>query len=652
MPFQPYPIADVASGFVDAKEPWLLPADAFVRLDNASLYRNRIQKRPATELLAYLRDIVTAEGLGTIGASTLAFGNAPTLGPQVGITDPANGDLIGDGTRIPIVTDATNFKIYAPTYTWSLSGTAPVIAGTNIWRIDASPSAGLNYSYVDLDTGEWVIFRTSFWPTGAVTCDYSHRSNRPTTLIHEYVAVANGGLCASDTQKFYELNLTTGLFDIVGSWPSTLTSDQFVHVSSIEQSIGGNRRLVMVAGPNGPREWDGTSWTAITFDAGAGLRAVEAARMVFYIAGHVVYLRPTLSGAEKPQMAVWTSQSDYNNLPISHEAVASTDEAIQSAGMLKNDLFVFFDRSLWKLRYTGQPGNAAFEWLHVSGGQNQKGDSLGSSATLSTVMLPDRLLTMGAFGVTQTNGDSVSQALGGVIRLPDKIDLDNIERAYGVVYDQQGEAWFAFPSVQATDGQADTTLALNLATGAASFYEWPFRCFGLWRRTATAVQNWDDAFAGLTWDEVDVAPDAFGLEAGWPVMLGGDSYGGVYRIPALVGDASGEVAFDIETKRINPFMERSAYVEADLGWIDLFSQAVPSGTLRVRIYRDYESAPYYDRTVPLDPQGSNEKVWRRVNVFKAARHHRIRLTYTGTSRFAIDAIVPWIQAGGQLEYSA
>ncbi len=653
--FKPYPIADIASGYVDAKEPWLLPADAFVSLENASLYRNRVTKRPATEVLNYLRESVAGESLGTIPGSSLQFGNAPTLGPIVGVTFTPNGNKVGGGTNKPLVFDPANFVITAPTYTWTLSGSNPLIAGTRIWALSASPGAGIafpQHACIDLDTGEWLIFRVMPWPTGAVTCNYSHRSNRPVTLIHEYQAVSNGGLVASDTQKFYGLNLATGLFDSKGSWPTPLTSDQFVHVASIEQSIGGNRRLAMVAGGNPPREWDGTTWSAITFDVGAGLRSVDSARMVFYIAGHVVYLRPTIGGAEKPQMAVWTTQSDYSNLPTSHEAVAPTDEAIQSAGLLKNDLIVFCDRSVWRLRYTGQPGSAAFEWNHVAGGQNFKGDSLGSSATLSTVMLPDRLLTMGAFGITQTNGDSVAQALRDVIRLPDLVDLDNIERSYGIVFNQQDEAWFGFPSVQSTDGQPDATLVLNLKTGAVSFYRWGFRCFGLWRRTATAVQNWDDAFFGLTMDEVDVAPDAFGLEAGWPVMLGGDSFGGIYRMPALVGDASGSVSVDFETKRINPFMDQGTYVETDLGWIDLFLAAIPSGTLRVRIYRDYESAPYYDQSVPLDPQGANSKVWRRLNVFKMARHHRIRLTYTGAQRFALDAIVPWIQEGGQLEYAA
>lgn len=51
MAYQPFPIYNLSTGKVTAREPWLLPKDAFETLVNCHLRRGVLEKRKGTDPL-------------------------------------------------------------------------------------------------------------------------------------------------------------------------------------------------------------------------------------------------------------------------------------------------------------------------------------------------------------------------------------------------------------------------------------------------------------------------------------------------------------------------------------------------------------------------------------------------------------------------
>ena len=67
--YKPYPIYDLKTGLYLAKQPWLVPRDAFVSLFNARIYQGRIIKRKGSSLYGKVAHQVRAESIGASGVN-------------------------------------------------------------------------------------------------------------------------------------------------------------------------------------------------------------------------------------------------------------------------------------------------------------------------------------------------------------------------------------------------------------------------------------------------------------------------------------------------------------------------------------------------------------------------------------------------------
>lgn len=112
--YVPFPVANFRTGFDQAVEPWLLPRDAFQRLENASLYRGVVEKEPGYSRYANMayRAIITLapapDGVIKTFTATLPAGARP----------PSTQNFFGSSKVGPAT---------AETWTYASDGTPPTI---------------------------------------------------------------------------------------------------------------------------------------------------------------------------------------------------------------------------------------------------------------------------------------------------------------------------------------------------------------------------------------------------------------------------------------------------------------------------------------------------------------------------------------------
>lgn len=655
MAFDAYPLFGFRSGLRTDREPWLIPEEAFEQIENAHLYRGRLEKRPLARLFTKLGTKVTAQALGTPGAGQLV-GN--TLGASIpGAPAVTNLSKL---TNVPLVPPTTSpvdkpITLNLPPYQFRVVGPA---VSTNIYNLEWFAGTALTQAYtaqINVATGAWFVQLTApdAFTASACTATYEFYRGLPAMLITEWInAGGNRELVVCDTKRLFVYNATRGRFDDKLSTVATLatddvwtgTSTDFFSAAPVDD--GSSRKLVIVNGVNLPKKWDGTTL------ANMGVSSqLSSAHMVFGQYGHVIYLSPTVGGAVNRQRAMWSDQFLTETVQASSYAVAYTGERFITAAMVNDEILVFFDRSVWKLRYTGD-FRAPFEWVHIAGGTFDRADTHGGVSRTGIVAQHDRAIVLGPHGLTQANGVQTADAAPQVPDIMSRfLDPTKLSISYGVAFDQEREVWFSVVSSQAASSEPDRTLVLNLETGALSFYTWGFRIFGLFRRQEE-VPAWD----AVPWAEtlmkfVTVVPSASQGLAGFPTVLAGTLDGSLYEIPGSgVSDELGDSTLVAFSKRLNPYVMAGDWREATLGWWLIYAQPQPGEELEVELYRDNAQAPYRTHTLSLEPTSGETQIVKKIAVNCTARWHRIKLSHTSAVRWAADAAVAHFARGGPMAH--
>lgn len=653
MPFEPYPLFGFKSGLRTDREPWLIPEEAFEELENAHLYRGRLEKRPLARLFTKLGTKVTAEALGTNAAGQLC-GN--TSGGSISGA-PAVSNL-AKLVNLPLVPPTTApvdkpITLVLPPYQFRVVG--PELA-TNVYALEWFAGTALTQPYtakINVATGAWYVQLTAAdaFTVSACTATYEFYRGLPPMLITEWVNPGgNRELVVCDTKRLFVWNATRNRFDDKLSTVATLATDDVWSGSSTDffsaapVDDGSSRKLVIVNGVNLPKKWDGTAL------ANMGVSAqFTAAHMVFAQYGYVIYLAPTVGGTVNRQRAMWSDQLVTETVQAASYAVAYTGERFITAAMVNDEILVFFDRSIWKLRYTGD-FRAPFEWVHIAGGVFDRADTTGAVSRTGIVALHDRAVVLGPHGVSQANGVGAADAAPQVPDLMSRfLDPQKLSTSYGVAFDQERELWFSVVSGQSSSSEPDKTLVVNLETGAVSFYSWGFRIFGLFRRQE-AVPAWDAVpWATTLMKNVTVVPSQSQGLAGFPTILAGTLDGSLYEVPGGdVADALGASTLSAFSKRLNPYVMGGNWRMATLGWWVIYAKPATGKSLVLELYKDNEQAPYVSHTISLDPDPGETQITRKILVNTTASFHRLRLRHTSDVRWAADAAVAHFKPAGPM----
>lgn len=636
MQYESFPIYNLKEGKLGDKEPWIFPGDAFEILRNCHLCQGVLEKRRGYTEFDRFVHFVNDESIGSSGSKnyTGTLSNTPIRGSDT------TGLAFTDGTQ---------------TITFDADGSA-----------SGGGTGTINYT-----TGAYNVTFTNT-TSGAVTADYRYYPGNPITGlwncygtggISSLLAFDKDRICrynATD-EEFIDITYTTGRDeDDTKDVEIDLGADNtlFWWLQNWEKPKGTfnaymcNAQSTSVDGTNyGVLYWDGTNLFPLNVDIdGDTNNNLKACRMIFLYKNRLILLDTDEDGTDYHQRARWneansppTTASNWDDATTGAGYIdAPTEDWIISADFIGEDLVVLFERSVWKLVYTGD-STKPFEWERID-------TTEGSYATYSTIAFSDEIQTVGPTRIIATDGREVYPVDK---RIPDFMlewNQDSVSYSYGLVIEELRQSIISYASLDATahsDGNTypDSAAILNYYDSSWSTYELPIHCLGYWSVESDLIwQNISDK-----WEDIDWAWGDKELQAGYPYTLLGDHSGYVFRMNYSGNDNGSNIEFEAVTGRWNPYFKQGK--KARLGYIDFLVDVGPNVTFDVENYLNTDTASFQTKTVTCDSfDGADERVWKRVYVGATAQFHSIKITNNDTqNRPRIHAIVPWFApVGGRL----
>jgi hypothetical protein len=295
---------------------------------------------------------------------------------------------------------------------------------------------------------------------------------------------------------------------------------------------------------------------------------------------------------------------------------ADTSERIVSAAIIKDTLIVFFQRSTWRLRYTGNE-ILPFIWERLN-------TQYGSESPYSTVAFDEAALTFSRYGWIASDTNDVSRI---DLDIPDdsfafegvSMGLSGLNKVQGIRDFYRNFAYFTYIPINENTGTQiyaynyiDKSWSIfNPQTGTSGFSSpLAINCFGSYRNTA----------GDFTWSVLNTSADVWtnyndqndtwsnfgsGQNIDFPYILGGDLNGNVYlmfeffQIPTT--DNGTNFNFSISTKRFNPYIQNGH--KCRLGYVDLYCTTMPGGEITIYHYVDDQQDPIFTRTVEVFSRG-------------------------------------------------
>jgi hypothetical protein len=286
---------------------------------------------------------------------------------------------------------------------------------------------------------------------------------------------------------------------------------------------------------------------------------------------------------------------------------ADTSERIVSAAIVKDILIVTFQRSTWRLRYTGNEV-LPFIWERIN-------TQYGAESTHSAIPFDDSALFFSRFGYI---GSSTNEVKRIDETIPDvcfafesgNSSFSNLSTVQGIRDYYRQMAYWTYSSIKGTvDNQI---YAYNYTDKSWSVYNPTnqINCFGEFYNVAdttwSAFSAVDDIWANFndpddTWKNLGSSQNL-----GFPYIIGGDRASGkIWQMfefdnPATSDDGT-SFNFYIQTKRFNPYF--SAGQKCRMGYVDLYVTTNTYGEINFQHFIDDKADPVFNRNVALYPRG-------------------------------------------------
>ena len=463
---------------LEVKE-WLLPRDAFPTLEDCYMFRGRVVRRKGYQYLGRIVSGVSSESVGTVTTPwtsfTGALSNVPISPGSVAITvgtvtfsDNGDGTLTGNPNTNSGTINYTTGSI-SLTFSPSLGGDTSVIA---------------DYEYYN----ELPVMGLVTYETGVVNQEQ---------LIGFDTTKAN--LYSNTNQRFQDISYykgTTTAFSWTGSDSNFFWGWNYADALWTTSFVRGfqNTQDDTTGSGDGIRWYDGSGWINFLPQVD-GTNYLMGARMIVSYRGRLVMLN-TIEGSAYGtytnylQRARWCQLGTpyYSTVPSGYTGSfdvnawrsdvvgkggyfdAPTQEQIISAEFYKDTLIVFFERSTWQLRYTGNE-TLPFVWERIN-------VDLGAESTFSTIVFDDGIVSVGNYGIIRCDATGVKR-IDQVI--PDVVfqihnGNDGVQRVYGIRDYTKQLVYWTFPSADENPTYPNRILVYNYLDGSFSFFNDSLTC--------------------------------------------------------------------------------------------------------------------------------------------------------------------------------
>lgn len=522
MPYDRFMIAPINSGLQSDLKSFMIPEDAFARLDNAYVFRGRVRKRFGERPLNvnvddHLQQQHTRLRMAIPGAVTDAagrIGEAPF--------DPL--------VFVPLGGAVTSGYVGAIGQMFSIGDTYFTVINAAAGLQTTLSSNPLEAGFYDVTTGQ-VAFQT-VQPPGVQLYFYP---SAPVMGFAEYQVahLNNNPTYAFDTKFAYEYTL--GAWDRLGTalwsgnnlnffWSCTW-HDQFDYTN-----------LLFVTNYNEADRIKYYNIATATWTTMTNLRIgptnatnwyLRTCRILLVYKNRLIALNTVEDVGAGPQTYVNRARWARNGDPTDVNAAwltapgagdwldAPTKEAIITAQILKDRLIVFFESSTWELVYTGNEINN-FRWQNIN-------SELGAESTFSQVSFDKVILGVGNVGIMACNAANVERIDE---KIPDSIFKihqanDGPLRVAGIRDFYVEMTYWAFPSNQGYP-PADTplypnkVLVYNYRTGTWAFNDDAITAFGYYYQQAALTWSIRDQWITMsdTWGTGQISANPKQIIAG------------------------------------------------------------------------------------------------------------------------------------------
>lgn len=597
MTYTPHLIAPFKNDLVNYYKPWLIGDDAFPSITNAYSRRGSVRKREGYHLFATLpggdfpvQGIKSWINPATLNASSFAFSLTKSYLYNTGLEDYVDATFLAEppGTTFSWSNSAVDYY-YTSNFASSM-WTSNNLVADNIRFYNGNPAAGWSVhrptvnGVTRLDTallilpykGRLIVLNTMEGGSNYASRARWSQIGTPYTsnvVAQDIISITPGSptvVQIADT-SFFEIGKPAGVTLVNGSIASLLNFNQF-NVSAIVAN------------------------TSVTID-------VDTTGLA-YVSGGTIQGAGTGVPPSPFQISIFGWRDD---IPGRGGFVdADTSERIVAAGIVKDVLVVRFQRSTWRLRYTGNE-ILPFIWERIN-------TQYGAESTYGTVPFDEVLLDFSRYGWTSASTTAVERV---DMNIPDNsfsVDaintgLTGLQFVQGIRDFYRQMAYWTFPNqaLQGVDANANQIYAYNYidkswtiftpSDGINVFGEFYEQQDKTWASLAGPTNTWTD-FSSSTdsWQLLGTSQNV-----GFPNILGGDDQGNIYTMFAFqnsdVDDADTNFGFSVYTKRMNPYMANGK--KCRVGYVDIYCTTQTGGEITFNHYIEDQTSPIFSRKVEL-----------------------------------------------------
>jgi hypothetical protein len=478
-------IGPYQSGLQKNVEPFMLPEEAFTQLEDAYVWRGRVKKKDGYTFLGRLHLSPTLpEALANVntGATTYTatLANAP----------------VSPGTVVIVISTPGPM-----TFTDNGNGTLTSLTAT------------ANYGTIDYESGTFTLNFDPALPGGgpfavnATAYRYLTRSPVMGLGLYEALAVNQEDLIAHDQDHSYLFNTATNVFDelTVGTWGVnnqwTSSDSDFVWTTNYFTDAANNKlhwatnNIAYNANfQDGIQFYNGASWITQQTQIDSTPNYLRGSLLILPYRDRLVALNtlegpaPGVGGAVRyPNRARW-SQNGTPLISVDANAWrediigkggfidAATSEAIVSAAFNKDTLIVFFERSTWRLRYTGNE-ILPFVWEQIN-------SEYGAESTFSAVIFDKGVLSVADKRIVAADSINVTPIDD---KIPDEVynfhnDNEGPKRVHGIRDFFRKLVYWTFPNDDPNEIFPDKVLVFNYDNDSWAIYNDSFTTFGRWQK--------------------------------------------------------------------------------------------------------------------------------------------------------------------------
>lgn len=547
MSLTPHLITGYSAGLVTNKKPYLLQDQAWQRLYNAYVWRERVKKREGLSLLGRLSRTFTSAMLPNTSAGSTYI--LSTVFSALSITD-ANAEIAVGSIVITIGgTDASTFTDNGDgTFTVTGKGVA---AGSYVQYRNGFINLLFSPALVG---GNTVTITFSYYPTipvmGTVLRDEAGLLTDQTIWFDQTYAYINNGTQFLEYQS--PLNSKT--------WAGS-DSDFFLGYNY--RGATPDIKLLFVTNfvndaSDPMRYTDGSTWTTfapVIEDAPNSQSKLYQARIIVAYYGRLLALNVwegTTAGGPAgaknignrcrgSQLGDPTDQANGWRTDVFGRGFfidAPTNEDITSATFIKNTLVVTFETTTWQLRYVGEYGQP-FIWERIS-------SDFGCDSTFSSVLFDNNMFTVGDKGIVSANGIAVNRI---DLDIPEQVftfenQNNGTKRVQGVRDYEKDLVYWCFPDSNTQAGPRvaqifpNYVLVYNYRNNTWATFRDNITSFGTFLQINPI--NWDSL--NIFWDDNDTTWDTPQNQTLFPSVVAGNQQGFVHEYGYTSSFQNGEQA--------------------------------------------------------------------------------------------------------------